>query len=163
MNTYIPRILTAVFLVFGVVLTVSSGFDLSIVGLLSGQGGMIRTESLPPALQLEQGFLHGAAPDQQTATQQLILGLLLILLGFGIYTFWFIRNRDFPPTFKTHQKNDACTGIVPMVLDRLAAWTAAIVSTFTCWCIGAWRSTRTIVAIKKHNDRGKRNKTTLRL
>lgn len=100
MSTSIPRILIAVFLAFGVVLTVSSGFDLSIEGLLSGKGSTIRTESPSPALQMEQGFIHGAAPDQQTATQQLILGLLLILLGLGIYTFWSIRHRDFPRSSK---------------------------------------------------------------
>lgn len=87
MPLFFIRLVTAGFLTAGVILVTMSGLPYFGADLLSGQGSTILIEPSP---------LHGAAPDQQTATQQLILGLLLILLGLGIYTFWFIRNRDFP-------------------------------------------------------------------
>lgn len=83
-----PRILTVVFLALGVFFVATSGIDPSILGLLSsGQGSTV------PLQGLEQRAFH-AAPASPVAGRQLILGILLILLAFGIYTLSSLRARD---------------------------------------------------------------------
>ena len=108
-----PRILTALFLTFGVVLAVSSRFYTSIVGLLSGQGStLVPEKSLSiPLLILPEPFLHAAAPEQAAATRELMIGILLILLGLGIYTFWSIRNRNLSHHPRQHQKLTTVTRV----------------------------------------------------
>lgn len=94
MNT--PRILTAMILAIGVFLVAPSVLDNSVVvvDLLFGQGSTVIRP--PPA----EEIFHAAAPAQNPATSELILGILLILLGLGIYTFWSVRSRTLPHTPK---------------------------------------------------------------
>lgn len=83
-----PRILTAVFLALGVFFVMTSAIDPSMLGFLSsGQGSTI------PLQGLDQGVFHAAAAAP-VAGRQLILGILLILLAFGIYTLSSLRHRD---------------------------------------------------------------------
>lgn len=96
MNIHHPRVLTAVCLTLGVFLVISSGWTLSSATLLSGQGStLVPEKNLSATLRTApESSLHGAALDQSAATRQLIMGILFILLGLGIYTFYSIRNRD---------------------------------------------------------------------
>ena len=95
MKPPILRTLAAVFLTTGVVFVVSSGVGRLPATLLSGQGSTV--------LQIEQSSLHAAAPENQIASRQLIMGILLILLALGIYAFWSLRKLPEHPSKRMHK------------------------------------------------------------
>ena len=82
--------LAAVLLTTGIVLVVSSDVGRLLAALLSGQESTV--------LPIEQSSLHASAQEAPTAPRQLIMGILLILLGLGIYTFWNLQSRPEHPS-----------------------------------------------------------------
>ena len=82
--------LAAVLISTGVALVVSPDIGRLLANLISGQGSTV--------LPIEQSSLHAAAQETPTAHQQLIMGILLILLGLGIYTFWNLQSRPEHPS-----------------------------------------------------------------
>ena len=91
------RALTGGVLVTGIVIVMTATSQV-LTGQVSSQGSTLLTHPAAHEATLDAPAFHSASfiPQEVPGLQgRLLLGMLLILLGFAFYTAWFVRQEQF--------------------------------------------------------------------